>query len=79
MDIFDILGGVIGLGWVTFLLIYEEIIPRLPNAFFQKVKDGYRKVETGELSYIAYKERLRSECQHRKITESSTLLVLKRG
>jgi hypothetical protein len=70
MDIFDILGGVIGLGWVTFLLIYEEIIPRLSNAFFQKVKDGYRKVETGDLSYIAYKERLRSECQHREWAES---------
>ena len=72
MDYLDIIGGVIGLGWVIFLLINEEIIPRLPNAFFQKVKDGYRKVETGELSYIAYKERLRSECQHRKITESSS-------
>ena len=77
MDLLEIIGGAIGLGWVAFLLFYEEIVPRLPNAFFQKVKDDYQKVEAGELSYVAYKEGLRVQCQHRTRNESSRTTHLK--
>ena len=70
MDLFELLGEVIGLGCVAFLLYNEGILPRSLNSFFQKVKDGYRKVEAGELSYIAFKEDLRNKCYHRMQIES---------
>ena len=70
MDMLEIIGEVIGLGCLGFLLFYEGIVPRSPNAFFRKVMEDYRKVESGELSYIAYKEDLRNECQHRMRLES---------
>ena len=66
MDILEFIGEAIGLSCLVFLFVYEGHIPRSPKAFFQKVKDGYRKVETGELSYIAYKEELKTECIHRE-------------
>ncbi len=70
MDILEFIGEAIGLSCLVFLFVYEGHIPRSPKAFFQKVKDGYRKVETGELSYIAYKEELKTECKHREWAES---------
>ena len=70
MDLFELLGEVIGLGCVAFLLYNEGILPRSLNSYFQKVKDGYRKVEAGELSYIAFKEDLRNKCYHRGQIES---------
>ena len=70
MDVFEFIGGVIGLCCLGFLLFYDEIVPRSPKAFFRKVKEGYRNVEAGEMSFIAYKESIRNECLRKTMKES---------